>query len=121
MSLSTQLHLITRSPWFRPLLVGGGILGVLALAARKASAAGTAAGGTATVTCTTPPCMTSGLNTRVAPNESAALVPMNDATWGTVVQVLEKGFPATAAAPQGWWKIQTPGGSVGYASAQYLR
>lgn len=62
-----------------------------------------------------------GLNTRVSPSTSAALVNPNDAWAGKTVTVLDwNAAPASTGVPSGWAKIKTPGGAVGYASKQFL-
>jgi len=78
---------------------------------------------TLVVTCTDPNgCTTRGVNTRSAPNADAPIVEPNDADYGTEVELLEtKVYPPTPGAPEGWVRIRTPGGAVGYASAQWLR
>lgn len=65
---------------------------------------------------------TPGLNTRIAPSATAALIAPqgktpNDAFTGKLVTVLEKGLAKKVGSPEEWWKIQTPGGGVGYAQA----
>lgn len=62
-----------------------------------------------------------GLNVRVDPNENSAVVANNDAKSGTIVLVIDsqQGAP-TAAAPNGWIHVRTPGHSDGWASAQWL-
>lgn len=58
-----------------------------------------------------------GMNVRTGPDVSFPLVSANDAFNGTTVAVLETGIPSTTPASKEWWKIITPGGSTGFASA----
>jgi hypothetical protein len=62
----------------------------------------------------------SGLRIRSQPNESSSIV-SEEAWFGTKVQIVQEGFPPTAAAPSGWTKVRAPSGKEGYASAQWLQ
>lgn len=58
-----------------------------------------------------------GMNTRTGPDPSSPLVSPNDAFNGTTVGVLQTGIASTSPASKEWWKIITPGGATGFASA----
>lgn len=60
----------------------------------------------------------SGLKLRAQPSENASQLAL--LSKGTVVTVLETGFPATANAPKGWTKVRTASGSEGFVSTEWL-
>jgi hypothetical protein len=61
----------------------------------------------------------SGVYVRLGPHESNPIV-SRELTYGKPVDILGYERTPTPASPEGWTKVRTPGGVVGYSASKWI-